>query len=77
MPAVTIVIGAAIVGLLIGAAFLGMIWALPIAAILVVVLGVSQLRRRSVEARSMQSFRDEADSKPIEFTERDKRTLTE
>ena len=79
MSAMTIAIGAAIVGLLIGAALLpaGVFWALPIAAILIVVLGAGQLRRRREEAKSMQGFRDEAEAKPIEFTPRDKETLVE
>ena len=75
----TIVIAAAIVGLLLGAALVpgAPIFALPIAAILIVVLGVGELRRRSAEARGMQSFREEADSEPIEFTDRDRETLVE
>ena len=78
MSAATLVIAAAIVGLLIGAALVpgAPIFALPIVAILVVVLGLAEMRRRSAEARSMQSFRAEADSEPIEFTSRDKQTLT-
>jgi len=75
----TIMIGAAVVGLLVGAALVpgAPIFALPIVAILIVLLGVGELRRRSAEARSMQSFRSEADAEPIEFTERDKQTLAE
>ena len=79
MPAVTIVIAAAIIGLILGAALVpgAPIFALPIVAILIVVLGVAELRRRSADARSMQSFHDEADSQPIEFTERDRQTLAD
>jgi type III secretory pathway component EscV len=75
----TLVIAAAIVGLVVGAALVpgAPIFALPIVAVLVVVLGVSEMRRRSAETRSMQGFRDEADSDPIEFSERDKRTLVD
>jgi len=75
----TLVIAAAIVGLVVGAALVpgAPIFALPIVAVLVVVLGVSEMRRRSAETRSMQGFRDEADSDPIEFTERDRRTLVD
>jgi hypothetical protein len=78
MSAATLVIAAAIVGLVIGAALVpgAPIFALPIVAILVVVLGLAEMRRRSAEARSMQGFRAEADSEPIEFTARDKQTLT-
>ena len=79
MSPATIMIGAAVVGLLVGAALVpgAPIFALPIVAILIVLLGVGELRRRSAEARSMQSFRSEADAEPIEFTERDKQTLAE
>jgi flagellar biosynthesis component FlhA len=79
MPAVTLVIVAAIVGLLLGAALVpgAPIFAIPIVAILVVVLAAAEFRRRSAEARSMQSFRDEADSDPVEFTARDKQTLVD
>lgn len=79
MPAVTIALGAAIVGLLLGSALVpgAPIFALPIAAILIVVLGVAELRRRSAAAGNMQSFRDEADSEAIEFTERDRQTLAD
>ena len=79
MSAFTLAAAAAIVGLVIGAALVpgAPIFALPIAAILIVALGAAEMRRRSAESRSMQSFRDEADSSEIEFTARDKQTLAE
>ena len=79
MSGATLVIAAAIVGLLIGAALVpgAPIFALPIVAILIVVLGLAEMRRRSADARSMQGFRAEADSEPIEFTARDKQTLAD
>ena len=75
----TIVIAAAIIGLILGSALVpgAPIFALPIVAILIVVLGAAEMRRRSADAQSMQSFRGEADSDPIEFTERDKQTLVD
>jgi flagellar biosynthesis component FlhA len=75
----TLMLAAAVIGLLVGAALVpGMpIFALPIVAILLVVLGVAELRRRSAETRSMESFRSEADSEPVEFTARDKQTLAD
>lgn len=78
MSGATLVMLAAIVGLVVGAALVpgAPIFALPIAAILIVVLGVLELRRRSGEARSTESMREEAKADSIEFTERDKRTLT-
>ena len=79
MSPATIMIGAAVVGLLVGAALVpgAPIFALPIVAVVIVLLGVGELRRRSAETRGMQSFRSEADAEPIEFTERDKQTLAE
>ena len=76
MSAPTLVIAAAIVGLLLGSALVpgAPIFALPIVAVLVVVLGTLELRRRSGEARSMESFRDEAKAESIDFSERDKQT---
>ena len=75
----TFVIAAAIVGLLLGAALVpgAPIFALPIVAVMVLVLGLVEMRRRSAENRGMQGFRDEADSEPIEFTARDKQTLVD
>jgi hypothetical protein len=79
MPGATVVIAAAIVGLLIGSALVpgAPIFALPIVVVLVVVLGALEMRRRSGEARSMQGYRDEAKAEEIEFTARDKQTLVD
>ena len=79
MPAFTLAVGAAIVGLLIGAALVpgAPIFALPIVLILVVVLGAGEYRRRSDESRSMQTLREEGEAEPVEFTARDKQTLVE
>jgi hypothetical protein len=77
--AVTVVVAAAILGLLIGAALVpgAPIFALPIVAVLVVFLGVAEMRRRSAESRTMRGFREQADSEPVEFTARDKQTLVD
>jgi type III secretory pathway component EscV len=79
MPGATIVIAAAILGLLVGSALIpgAPVFALPIVAVLVVVLGTLEMRRRSGEARSMQGYRDEAKAESIEFTARDKQTLAD
>ena len=79
MSAMTLVVGAAIVGLLVGSALIpgAPIFGLPIVEILIVVLGLVELRRRNTEAQSMSSFRDEAKAEPVEFTERDRQTLVE
>ena len=79
MPAATVVLAAAIVGLLIGSALVpgAPIFALPIVLVLVIVLATLEMRRRSGEARSMQGYRDEAKAEEIEFTARDKQTLVD
>ena len=79
MSGATIVIAAAILGLLVGAALVpgAPIFALPIVAILVLVLGLGEMRRRKGEAQSMEGLREQADSEPIEFTDRDKQTLVD
>ena len=79
MSAITLVLAAAIIGLLVGSALIpgAPIFGLPIVAILIVVLAALELRRRSAESRSMQGFRDEAKAEPIEFTERDRQTLVD
>ena len=79
MSGATLALAAAVVGLLIGSALVpgAPIFALPIVAILVAVLGLGELRRRSGETKSMQGFRDEAKAQSIDFTERDKQTTVE
>ena len=79
MSGFTIAAGAAILGLLLGSALVpgAPIFALPIAAILIVVLGAAEMRRRSADRHSMESLREEADSNPVEFTARDKQTLAD
>jgi uncharacterized membrane protein len=79
MPAATLVIAAAIVGLLVGSALIpgAPIFALPIVVVLVVALGTLEMRRRSGDARSMEGFRDEAKADSVEFTARDRETLAD
>jgi hypothetical protein len=78
MSGMTLVAIAAIVGLLLGSALVpgAPIFALPIVLILVLILGVAEMRRRSADSRSMQGFRERGETEPVDFTERDKRTLT-
>ena len=78
MSAITLVIAAAILGLLVGAALVpgAPIFALPIVLVLVLVLGFAEMRRRSEKSRSMQEFREQGETEPVDFTARDKRTLT-
>lgn len=80
MSGASLVIAAVVAGLLVGTLLLmgapGLL-GLPIVAVVIVVLGVLELRRRRGEAQSMQGFRDEAKADPVEFTDRDKQTLAD
>jgi acid phosphatase family membrane protein YuiD len=77
MTGATVVVAAAIVGLLVGAALVpgAPIFALPIVVILIVILGAVEMRRRATEKGSMHELREEAKAEPVEFTARDKETL--
>jgi hypothetical protein len=72
-------IAAVVIGLVVGTSLVigAPVFALPVVAIVIVLLGLLEMRRRSGEARSMQGFRDEAKADPVEFTERDKQTLAD
>ena len=76
MSGATLAIAAVIIGLVVGASLVigAPVFALPIVAVVIVVLGLVEMRRRSGEAKSMQSFRDAAKSESVEFTDRDKQT---
>lgn len=79
MTPLTVVIAAAIIGLLVGSALVpgAPIFGLPIVAILVVILGFSEVRRRQAEQGEIDAHRARADSSPIDFTERDRQTLAD
>lgn len=79
MSGMTLVIVAAILGLLLGTALIpgAPIFGLPIVAILIVVLGAVEFRRRQAERQSMEGLRDEAKAEEIEFTARDRETLAD
>lgn len=49
--------------------------ALPILAVVGVPIWLVLIRRRQQEAQSMQGFRRQAESEPVDFTDRDKQTL--
>jgi len=78
MSGVTLAVVAFMLGLVAMAfAFAGgaVIVAVPVALIGVGVAMALELKRRRQEARSMQSFRDEAQAENVEFTARDQETL--
>jgi hypothetical protein len=59
-------------------AFMGgaVIVAIPVAIALVVIVGLLDLRRRRNQAQGMHTYRQEADSEKVEFTARDRQTLS-
>ena len=79
MSPATIMIVAAIVGLLLGSALVpgAPIFGLPVVAVLVVVLAGLEFRRRQQERQSLGEFRGEAKAEQIEFTARDRQTLAD
>jgi hypothetical protein len=59
-------------------AFMGgaVIVAVPVAIVLVVIAGLLDLRRRRNQAQGMHTYRQEAASEKVEFTARDRQTLS-
>ena len=59
-------------------AFMGgaVIVAVPVAIALVVIAGLLDLRRRRTQAQGMHTYRQEAASEKVEFTARDRQTLS-
>jgi uncharacterized membrane protein len=50
--------------------------AVPVAILAIAVIGLLDLRRRHAQTRSMRAFREQADESKIDFTARDRETLT-
>jgi choline-glycine betaine transporter len=59
-------------------AFMGgaVIVAVPLAILIVLGAGLLDLRRRRNQAEGMEQFRQQADSEKIDFTARDRQTLS-
>jgi hypothetical protein len=59
-------------------AFMGgaVIVAVPVAIALVVIVGLLDLRRRRNQAQGMHTYRQDAASEKVEFTARDRQTLS-
>jgi hypothetical protein len=79
MTPFTTFIGALVVGLLIASALLfggAPLLVLPILAAALLVLGLLGLARRTRGERNLAQHREQAKAEKVEFTERDKQTLT-
>ena len=79
MSPLTLIVVAFLVALpVMAGAFAGgaVIVALPVAVIGIATIGVLEFYRRRKQAQSMQEFRDQAQAKQVDFTDRDRETLT-
>jgi hypothetical protein len=50
------------------------IFAIPVAAVALAVIGAAEFRRRTTAAREMREFRDQAQAEKVDFTARDRET---
>lgn len=77
MTPLTIAVAALVLGLFVGTiAVAGApIFALPIVLVVLALIGLGQMRRRSQSARDIGELRDQAAAEKVEFTERDRETL--
>ena len=76
MSGLTVVIAAFVVGLIAFSFVIGApIFAVPVVIVAAVAIGLTDLRRRRQQAKTLQEHREEAQAEGMEFTARDKRTL--
>jgi Sec-independent protein secretion pathway component TatC len=73
-----VVIAFALALVVMSGAFMGgaVIVAVPLAILFVLGAGLLDLRRRRNQAQGMEQFRQQADSEKIDFTARDRQTLS-
>jgi hypothetical protein len=73
-----VVIAFALALVVMSGAFMGgaVIVAVPLAIAIVVAVGLLDLRRRRNQARGMHHYREQASSEKVEFTARDRQTLS-
>jgi hypothetical protein len=79
MSPVTLVVTAFAVALVVmSGAFMGgaVIVAVPLAIAIVIVVGLLDLKRKRSQAEGMQRFRERAESDKVDFTARDRQTLS-
>ena len=73
-----VVIAFALALVVMSGAFMGgaVIVAVPLAILFVLGAGLLDLRRRRNQAQGMEQFRQQADSEKVDFTARDRQTLS-
>jgi uncharacterized membrane protein len=77
-PITIAVVAFALALVVMSGAFMGgaVIVAVPLAVVIVIILGLLDLKRRRNQAEGMHRFRERAESDKIEFTSRDRQTLS-
>lgn len=78
MTPLTVTVAAFMIAITLGAAVVWgtPVFGLPIIAVVLLVLAGMELRRRVVRERDIAHHREDAQAEKVEFTERDKETLT-
>jgi Flp pilus assembly protein TadB len=78
MTAAPVIIILCLIGLIVASVAVpgSIIWALPLAVVLIAVAAFGRFRSSRESAHKMRELRDQADSDTTDFTERDHRTLT-
>ncbi|HEX2126621.1 MAG TPA: hypothetical protein VHF45_08700 [Thermoleophilaceae bacterium] len=76
MSVLTVIVGAFVLALIVSTLLFGVgIIAIPVALIAVAAVGLFDLNRRRKQARMIHEHREQAKTEPVDFTERDQRTL--
>ena len=77
-PASFMIVGFMLAVVAMSFAFAGgaVIVTIPLALIVIAIVGVVDLRRRKEQVKSVEEFREQAPAEKVDFTERDKETLT-
>jgi hypothetical protein len=72
----TVAAAALVIGAIVGSIILpaSAIFAIPLAVVALIAIGVAEFGRRAQATRRMHGFRDQAQAEKIDFTERDRET---
>lgn len=76
MTPATLAAGALVLGLLIGGSVVvgAPVLAVPIVIVGIAIFGLLNMRRKTRETSDIHEFRRQAETEPVEFTERDRQT---
>ena len=78
MTPTTVIIAAFLLALVVAAVVFpgAVIVAIPLAVLVIATAGFVDFNRRRKQSRSLEEFREDAKAEKVEFTERDKETLS-